>query len=124
MPTSKRKRKYSQDFSGGSLTDTSFAAACDVNNIVNHYQQTGIDPYVDRLKNQRFGDVHTLTYEDAMRHKAEIDSYLVENPDFIENRSAAQAESEAAQAPQITPEAPASPPAKPAPQAALGGDSE
>ena len=127
MSTSKRKRKYSQDFSAekhGRITDSSFAAACDVNNIVNHYQSTGIDPYQDRLNSQRFGDASVLSYEDAMRNKAELDSYTLENPDFLQNLETAQADSEPSQAPIIPPEAPASPPAEPAPQAALGGDSE
>lgn len=79
-----RKRKYSQDFSGNSLTDQSFATACDVNAIVRHYETTGIDPYQDRLKNQKFGVATVLSYEDAMRHKAELDSYTAENPNWQE----------------------------------------
>nr|UXQ88039.1 MAG: internal scaffolding protein [Microvirus sp.] len=103
MPTTKRKRKYSQDFSGHSRTDTSFAAACDVNNIVRHYQTTGVDPFPDRLAeyqrqaaNDETAEATTLTYADAMRNKAEADSYLAEHP---------------------ISDAPASPPAEPAPKA-------
>lgn len=84
MSTSKRKRKYSQDFSGNSRTDESFAASCDVNNIVRHYQTTGIDPYQDRIKTARYEEASTMSYEDAMRNKAELDSYIAENPNWQE----------------------------------------
>lgn len=80
MSTSKRKRKYSQDFSGKSRTDASFAPACDVNNIVRHYQTTGIDPHADRIQQARYDEASTLSYEDAMRNKAAYDSYMLENP--------------------------------------------
>jgi hypothetical protein len=113
--TTKRKRKYSQDFSGNSLTDQSFAPGCDVNNIVRHYQETGIDPNPDRKKMERYGEASTLTYEDAMRNKAELDSYTLENPDW----DAPQPEPEAPEA-EITPDPP---PDQPAPQDASGGDS-
>lgn len=87
MATSKRKRKYAQDFSGESMTDQSFAPACDVNNIVRHYQQTGLEPYPDRLaeyhrqaQSDETLDAMTLSYEDAMRNKAALDTYMAENP--------------------------------------------
>lgn len=68
------KRPYSQDFSGVGKTDKSFAPSCDVNNIVRHYEQTGIDPYIDRQKLARFDAVPPLTYEEAMFKVAEVKS--------------------------------------------------
>lgn len=73
-------RPYSQDFSGDSLTDQSFTAACDVNSIVRHYEQTGIDPFFDRKINQQFGDASTTSYEDAMRQVAEVNSAFAAMP--------------------------------------------
>jgi len=70
----KKKRPFSQDFSGKSLTDQSFAPACDVNRIVKHYQETGLDPYRERLANAHYGIATTQTFADAMRIKAEFDS--------------------------------------------------
>ncbi len=75
--TTKRKRKYGQDFSvekHGRITDSSFAPACDVNAIVRHYQQTGLDPYADRIKNAQYGEASTMTFSEAMQTKAELDS--------------------------------------------------
>lgn len=71
------KRKYSQDFSEatcGRITDSSYAAAADINNIVRHYEETGIDPFVERKALAQSGEALTTSYEDAMRHKAELDS--------------------------------------------------
>ncbi len=76
----KQQRKYSQDFSGVSKTDRSFRAGCDVNNIVAHYQATGIDPYADRIPTQRFGHASSQSYEEAMRNVAEINSAFAELP--------------------------------------------
>lgn len=72
--TTKRKRRFAQDFSGKSLTDQSFAPACDVNRIVKHYQDTGLDPYRERLAKAHWGIATTQTFADAMRIKAEFDS--------------------------------------------------
>lgn len=116
----KRQRKYSQDFSGNSLTDQSFAPACDVNAIVRHYETTGVDPYADRLKNQKFGVATVLSYEDAMRHKAEFDSYKAENPDWDKSQAETEETSETVSS-ETNDELP---PAKPAPQDASGGESE
>ena len=95
MSTTKRQRKYprlSQDFSGDSKTDASFAPSCDVNAIVRHYERTGVDPYIDRKSAARYGEASTLTYADAMRMKAELDSYLAEHPEaYSEAAQAAEA---------------------------------
>ncbi len=64
------------------MTDASFAPACDVNNIVKHYQTTGHDPHQDRIAQARYDEASTLTYADAMRHKAALDSYGLENPNW------------------------------------------
>jgi len=74
------KRPYSQDFSGNSRTDTSFAPACDVNNIVQHYARQQItfgspeDPNFERIQHGYQGEATSLSYASAMRAKAEIDS--------------------------------------------------
>ncbi len=73
-----KKRPFAQDFSGESRTDRSFAPGCEVNTIVQHYAQTGVDPFADRLKLQRFGFAATLSYEEACRRTAEIESAFAE----------------------------------------------
>lgn len=73
-------KRFAQDFSGESKTDRSFAAGCNVNNIVRHYQQTGIDPAEDRKALARFGSASSQSYEDAMRLVADIDSAFHELP--------------------------------------------
>ncbi len=78
MATTKRKRKYSQDFSGKSLTDQSFTQSCDVNNIVRHYEQTGVDEFAQRKNQERFGVATTLSYEEAMRNHADVQSAIAE----------------------------------------------
>jgi len=123
MATSKRQRKYprlSQDFSGNSKTDESFAPACDVNNIVRHYERTGIDPFIDRKAAAQYGEASTLTFADAMRIKAEMDSYLAEHPEaYSEAAQAAQAaHPEATPQEQENVRSGASSAAEPAPQGA------
>lgn len=78
--TTKRKRKFSQDFSGVSKTDRSFGPACDVNAIVRHYEQTGIDPYISRKAAEQFGDVSSQNYLEAMRTVADVNSAFAELP--------------------------------------------
>ena len=74
------KRPFSQDFSGNSKTDPSFTPACDVNNIVKTYAREKItlgspeDPYYSRVQHGDQGEATELSYESAMRAKAEIDS--------------------------------------------------
>jgi len=74
------KRPFSQDFSGISKTDTSFAPSCDVNNIVAQYAKHKIpfgspeDPNYERIQHGDQGEASTLSYASAMRAKAEIDS--------------------------------------------------
>jgi len=67
----------------GRVTDSSFAPACDVNRIVRHYENTGIDPFVERKKLERFEEATTTSYEEAMRHKASLDSLFEEQPDHV-----------------------------------------
>lgn len=78
MATSKRTRKYSQDFSGNSLTDQSFTPSCDVNNIVAHYDKTGIDEHAARKNQESFADATTQTFDEAMRNHAETKSAIAE----------------------------------------------
>ena len=129
MPTSKRKRRYAQDFSKGGRTDASFAESCDVNRIVNHYQKTGIDIHADRLNQARYGEAPTLTYAEAMRYKAELDSTFAllplseqEKYDFSVHKWISD---QAAEKPaHDLPTEAEDPPAKPAPQDASDGKSE
>jgi len=75
-----KKRPFAQDFSGHGKTQQHFKQSCDVNNIVAHYTATGIDPYADRLKQQRFGFASSKTYEEAMRDTAEVNSAFLDLP--------------------------------------------
>ena len=74
------KRPFAQDFSGESKTQQHFKDSCDVNNIVAHYQQTGVDPYADRRASQQFGFATSETYESAMRNVAEVNSAFAALP--------------------------------------------
>lgn len=81
-----KKRKYAQDFSEakhGRITDSSFAPACDVNNIVRHYEKTGVDPYADRRGTALYEPASTMSFEDAMRNKAALDSAFEEQPAHV-----------------------------------------
>jgi len=82
VSTSKRKRKFSQDFSGKSKTDPSFAPSCNVNTIVKHYEATGIDPFPDAAK-QVFGYATSKTYEEALRETAEVESAFASLPSHV-----------------------------------------
>lgn len=72
--------RFAQDFSGDSKTQQHFAADCDINKIVATYDQTGIDPYADRIAQQRFGDGTYRTYLDAMNTVATLHSKFAELP--------------------------------------------
>lgn len=84
MNTTKRQRRFSQDFgvseTNPGKTDRSFAPGCDINRIVNHYANTGIPPNPDRLQNQRFGFATSKSYLEASREIAEINSRFAELP--------------------------------------------
>ncbi len=80
MSTTKRERKYSQDFSGNGETQQHFKHSCDVNNIVRHYEATGIDPHADRINGQTFGYASSKSYEQAARDLAEINSAFADLP--------------------------------------------
>jgi len=129
MGTTKRKRRYAQDFSKGGKTDASFADSCDVNRIVNHYQKTGIDLYADRIQQARYGEAPTLTYAEAMRYRAELDSAFAllplaeqEKYDFSATNWIADPGAEKPAHDLET--AAAEPAAEPAPQDASDGESE
>lgn len=62
------------------MTQQHFAEACDVNNIINHFRQTGIDPYADRVKNQQFGYASSQDFAEALRNTAEVHSAFEELP--------------------------------------------
>lgn len=124
-----KKRPYAQDFSGPSLTDKSFAPACDVNNIVRHYQQTGLDPHIERKKLETYGVAPTQSFSEAMRNKAELDSIFASLPDSVRaqhaNNSTAWFEYLGSdEASQELLDAMATPPAEPAPQGASVDETE
>ena len=81
-----KKRRFSQDFSGESKTQQHFTASCDVNNIVAHFLQTGVDPHADRAQNQQFGFASSQDFSEAMQNVAEINTRFAELPS--EERSA------------------------------------
>lgn len=82
----KPSRKYSQDFSGNSLTQQQFRESSDVNNIVKHYETTGFDPYAARRAAQTFGFATAKSFSEAMQNVAEVESAFAELPS--ETRSA------------------------------------
>lgn len=111
LPKKKKpaRRRFSQDFSGNSLTDQSFTASCDVNNIVRHYADSAIvmqspdDPLASRVQKGDQGTAATQSYSEALAQKRELDSY------FLENDPPA--------APETPEEPPQPPPAEPPPEA-------
>ena len=120
---STKPRPYSQDFSGNSKTDTSFGPACDVNNIVRHYENTGIDPFITRKQQERFAPASVMTFEEAMRQKAELDSAFLDLPASVRAQHANDPltwleYTQNPPAPEEPLEAALSPPADPAPQGA------
>lgn len=123
----RRYPRFGQDFSGESLTDTSFAPSCDVNNIIRHYEATGFDPHAHRKELAHFGEVPSLTFSEAMQNKAAFDSYVAENPQWREKLSDARRATIAEDGSNPLAdgsEAPdASGVAKPAPQGASDGES-
>ncbi len=80
------KRPFAQDFSGDTLTQQHFKDSCDVNNIVAAYQNTGIDPYADRITNQKFGYASSQSFEEALRATAEVNSAFADLPSAERSR--------------------------------------
>jgi len=129
------KRPFAQDFSGDSRTDSSFAPACDVNNIVKHYAKQHVsfgspeDPNLSRIQHGYQGEAATLSYASAMRAKAEIDSAFALLP-LSEREKYANSSTrwfDDMSTPKEAPEplTPADdPPGEPAPQDASDGESE
>lgn len=70
----RKPRPHSKVFTQDSRTQQQFKASVDVNNIVNHYRETGIDPYAERKAAARFGSVPSQSYTEAMFHVAEVNS--------------------------------------------------
>ena len=69
----KRNRVYHRSVDDGK-TQQHFKEQTDVNNIIAHYSQTGIDPYAERARNQQFGFASTKSYHDALTEIAEVNS--------------------------------------------------
>ena len=114
--TTKRERKYprlSQDFSGESVTQQHFRASCDVNNIVAHFTQTGIDPNPEGKAAQKYGFATSKDFTESAFAVAEIRSAFADLPSHVrslhDNDPARWIESQA------TP--PSEDPPKPSPEA-------
>ena len=96
--------RRSQDFSANGKTQQHFKESCDVNNIVAHFTQTGIDPHADRIGKQKFGYASSQSFSEALRATAEINSAFAELPSatraHFQNDPASWLDA------QLTPEAP------------------
>lgn len=123
--TTKRQRKYAQDFSKeahGQKTDQSFTDICNVNNIIQFYENSGVvmgspdDPLANRIQHGEQGEASEISFEEAMRNKAAFDSYCLENPDWD------QTASEPTESPQDDSEPGPTTDPDPAPQDATGGE--
>nr|UXQ88044.1 MAG: internal scaffolding protein [Microvirus sp.] len=121
--TKSKKRKYSQDFSEascGRITDSSFAPGCDVNRIVKHHAQTGIDPFESRKSQAVFQDAPTQGFDEAMRISAELDSAFANQPLAVreahQNNPATWWTSEIAKTLASSQETSPAPPAEPPPE--------
>jgi len=75
-----KKRKFSQDFSGESLTQQGFKDSCDVNNIIRHYESSGFDPYESRKQQIRYGHATSKSFSEAMQMVAETNSAFASLP--------------------------------------------
>lgn len=75
-----KKRRFAQDFSGPGKTQQNFRESTNVNNIVSHYLQTGIDPYLPNKQAEKFGFATSQSYLEAMRNVAEVNSAFADLP--------------------------------------------
>ena len=80
LPKVERKGRVQTACNDPSLTQQQFKASVDVNNIVNHYKNTGIDPYESRKQRVRFGDAASQSFQQAMYHCAEVNSAFASLP--------------------------------------------
>lgn len=72
------KRPFSQDCSGPSPVQQHFKDSCNVNNIVAHFAQTGVDPYAERKSAEQFGYASSQSFAEALRNVAECESAFAE----------------------------------------------
>lgn len=78
MPTSKRKRKFAQDFSGESKTQQQFADTSNVNNIIRKYAEMGGElPEPDP---SQFGYQASETFAEQMQKVAAVRTAFNELP--------------------------------------------
>ena len=78
MPTSKRKRKYAQDFSGESKTQQQFADTSNVNNIIRKYAELGGElPEPDP---SQFGFQESESFSEQMQKVAAVKTAFNELP--------------------------------------------
>ena len=73
-------RKHAIKIEGESLTQKHFKKETDVNNIVARYNQSGIDPYADRIGNQNFGYASSKSFTEAMQETARVQTAFNELP--------------------------------------------
>lgn len=73
-PKVERPGRHSISFDDPSLTQQQFKQSVDVNNIVNHYKNTGVDPYESRKQSMHFGDATSKSFTEAMYQVSEVNS--------------------------------------------------
>lgn len=89
MATSKQTRKYprfAQTFDGDGQTQAHFKDSCDINNIVETYARTGIDPNPDGQTNQKFGFATSKDFTESAFNMAEITSAFAELPSAVRSQ--------------------------------------
>lgn len=59
------RRRFQQDFSKGGRTKQAFRDECNINNVVNRYQQTGVLPVTNSLEPQ-YGDAPNLDLKESL----------------------------------------------------------
>lgn len=77
------KRRFARDYSGPSVVQRHFRDQQNVNNIVARYKQTGLDPYADRIGNQRFGFATSKSFTEAMQQVAAVQSAFATLPSAV-----------------------------------------
>lgn len=81
--TTKQQRRYprvSIDFGDQSVVQRHQRESCDINNIVETYARTGIDPNPDGQTNQKFGFATSKDFTESAYHMAEIKSAFADLP--------------------------------------------
>jgi len=73
-------KRYSAKKHPVSETQQHFRDSTDVNNIVRQFHSTGVDPYLSRKAQAKFGEATTTSFTEAMYNVAHIQSVFNELP--------------------------------------------